>query len=467
MPITFVNAPSKAQIITHGGKSFHGDDIFGMALLELLYGNVTCFRLPYDYKLDKINKNTIIFDTRGGHFDHHQKGGNGLHPSIVKGLVRIPYASFGLLWEAFGREIIKNIFGYSEEDFVEYIFRYVDFHLVRGIDAADSGIFPVSSLNYPIYRVLSLSCVISLLNPDEIVNDDENEGLEIAVKLANKALNISLNRALDAYYNKIYCYEPRAKNGKNQLFESCITKDLVNFLKENSPNLDEKRDGLTNYFSGNCIEHAWNRYSDGFCKAIYDKNTTTLKRYLSGIVYGFCADSEEIAHLFSKKYDDMDVMTLESIFFSKEEYGEEYEKDLAEVFKHVFKNYIDMQMFKLSSKKYVESEVKKQSGHILVLRDRAYWQDWIANMPEAKRIWFIVMPTESGTWKVKPVPCKYKPNGYRKGFPFAWYGYRKEAGDNSLGIEGVSFIHNEGFLAICETLESAIQLSRKAYERER
>ena len=46
MSVRFVERLEDANIVTHGGKSFHGDDVFGIVFLELLLGDVSCFRIP-------------------------------------------------------------------------------------------------------------------------------------------------------------------------------------------------------------------------------------------------------------------------------------------------------------------------------------------------------------------------------------------------------------------------------------
>lgn len=119
----------KKLLFTHNG-SFHSDDIFACATLELYlrkhgYGTkVIRSREERDF-----TRGDFVFDVGGVHdeeknrFDHHQKGGAGARDNGV------PYASFGLVWKKFGVELCGD-----EATAVE-----VDKYLVQPIDAHDNG----------------------------------------------------------------------------------------------------------------------------------------------------------------------------------------------------------------------------------------------------------------------------------------------------------------------------------------
>lgn len=87
--------------ITHGGK-FHADDVFSTAFLKMLVPKLSVrrvFNVPADFK-------GIVYDIGQGEFDHHQEGA----PVRENG---VRYAAFGLLWRAFGRELLRQ--GIPEE----------------------------------------------------------------------------------------------------------------------------------------------------------------------------------------------------------------------------------------------------------------------------------------------------------------------------------------------------------------
>ena len=89
------------QAMTHAGK-FHADDVFSTALLKILVPNLSVrrvFNVPEDFE-------GIVYDIGLGEFDHHQND----VPVRENG---VRYAAFGLLWRAFGKEIMKK--GVPEE----------------------------------------------------------------------------------------------------------------------------------------------------------------------------------------------------------------------------------------------------------------------------------------------------------------------------------------------------------------
>lgn len=83
-----------AAAFTHSGK-FHADDVFSAALLLYLNPEITIIRgsrVPEEFE-------GIVFDIGRGRYDHHQKDSRIRENGI-------PYAAFGLLWEALGKEIL-------------------------------------------------------------------------------------------------------------------------------------------------------------------------------------------------------------------------------------------------------------------------------------------------------------------------------------------------------------------------
>lgn len=88
--------------LTHAGK-FHADDVFSGALLRLLrpgIGISRVFQVPEGF-------DGLVFDIGWGEFDHHQQGA----PVRENG---VPYAAFGLLWRAFGEQLLRR--GCSPEE---------------------------------------------------------------------------------------------------------------------------------------------------------------------------------------------------------------------------------------------------------------------------------------------------------------------------------------------------------------
>jgi uncharacterized UPF0160 family protein len=116
------------SIVAHDG-TFHTDDVFACATLSLVYRDreieITRSRLEAIIEAADIVVDVGgIYDPEKGRYDHHQKGGAGAREN------GIPYASFGLVWKAYGASLAG-----SEESA-----KFIDEQLVQGIDGADNGV---------------------------------------------------------------------------------------------------------------------------------------------------------------------------------------------------------------------------------------------------------------------------------------------------------------------------------------
>ena len=114
------------RIVTHDSR-FHTDDVFAVATLLLLLGEVEVVRsrdpkvhAAADYLVD-VGMQHNPLEHR---FDHHQPEGAGIREN------GIPYASFGLVWKEHGEKLA----GGKEEAEI------IDRRLVQAIDAHDNGV---------------------------------------------------------------------------------------------------------------------------------------------------------------------------------------------------------------------------------------------------------------------------------------------------------------------------------------
>jgi uncharacterized UPF0160 family protein len=120
---------NKKILITHDG-SFHADDIFAAATISLMLEKDN---IPFEIIRTRdeaiIEKGDYVFDVGGfydeekNRFDHHQKGGAGIRANGIE------YASFGLVWKKFGKEVCIS----------EKVLNTVEEHIVLAIDAGDNG----------------------------------------------------------------------------------------------------------------------------------------------------------------------------------------------------------------------------------------------------------------------------------------------------------------------------------------
>ena len=94
-----VNSIDEADYVTHSG-TMHADEIFSTAFLDLYKKDIKLFRTT---SIDpSLYPDKIIYDVGRDKFDHHQ----------VDARVRengIKYCSFGLLWEEYGKDYLKEL----------------------------------------------------------------------------------------------------------------------------------------------------------------------------------------------------------------------------------------------------------------------------------------------------------------------------------------------------------------------
>lgn len=113
-------------IVTHNGH-FHADELLAVAALLIKYpeANVIRSRDPAVIAQGDIVVDVgHVYDSAKMRFDHHQAEGAGKHEN------GIPFASFGLVWKEFGKELAGG-----EEEALE-----VEETLVMPVDALDNGV---------------------------------------------------------------------------------------------------------------------------------------------------------------------------------------------------------------------------------------------------------------------------------------------------------------------------------------
>lgn len=161
-------------VATHN-NGFHADDVFAVATLELVFGELQIVRTR---DKDLINGADIVVDVGLIHdeekmrFDHHQEGGAGSRENSV------PYASFGLVWKSFGERVCGS----------KELAEIVDKGIVCAIDAIDNGF----SLMIPKFEYLSdysISSVIGSMNPTFLEKDISPDSIfPKAVSLAKEII---------------------------------------------------------------------------------------------------------------------------------------------------------------------------------------------------------------------------------------------------------------------------------------
>jgi uncharacterized UPF0160 family protein len=159
-------------IATHSGK-FHADDVFAVAVLDIVFAGPELIRTRDPEKIRKADFAVDvggIWDPQAGRFDHHQKGFEGARESGVV------YASAGLVWKEHGARCVALIAeGYGGDkisaEHARQIACAIDSDLVQYLDMSDTGAAKNAPGSY------GLSAAISGFNPTWI---DEQESDSVA-----------------------------------------------------------------------------------------------------------------------------------------------------------------------------------------------------------------------------------------------------------------------------------------------
>lgn len=188
---------------THNAE-FHADDVIAAAVLLGLFPEANIVRTRNRKVLAETD---VVFDVGGeydpnrGRYDHHQREGAGARKNGV------PYAAAGLIWEHFGRDYLRRIFG-VEEKHLDGLWQTVDYCLMQGIDAIDNGKVDSSATlkskrgadQQVNIALMSLSGVISTLNGvvelQDLSDEAQLERFRQAADLARTLLDQTIRQAM-------------------------------------------------------------------------------------------------------------------------------------------------------------------------------------------------------------------------------------------------------------------------------
>jgi uncharacterized UPF0160 family protein len=197
--------PNVRRLVTHSGR-FHADDVFAAAVLRTIYPAATLDRTRVESELaDALSSaDTVVFDV--GHrfgpsrlnFDHHQwvlrlrvDSAQDEHPQARR-QNEVPYASFGLIWRAFGRWYAETVTATSDEIQRQWVVEQVDLTLVQGIDAADCGALELAShlrLRPELsLQPMSVGELVADMNPEPFSEQDALASFERAMVWADTIL---------------------------------------------------------------------------------------------------------------------------------------------------------------------------------------------------------------------------------------------------------------------------------------
>lgn len=181
MNIKITKNINEANLVTHTG-SFHPDDVFSTAFLSKIVENPTVIRVG---DVAEIPENVIVYDIGFGKFDHHGTDARYRNEPYQN----IKYCSFGLLWEEYGLNYLKQLF--PEINNHEKLYNKIVENLVLQIDAIDNGCFPEIKSEY---HLTDLDKVIDLFNKSWIEETDNDENFITVVEIASKIFDRVLKK---------------------------------------------------------------------------------------------------------------------------------------------------------------------------------------------------------------------------------------------------------------------------------
>ena len=105
------------------------------------------------------------------------------------------------------------------------------------------------------------------------------------------------------------------------------------------------------------------------------------------------------------------------------------------------------------------SKAKSENSKVIIFDQYLPWQDTVYEKQEYDGFLYVVFPSNRGGYNVQAINVSKGDFMLRKSLPIAWRG-----NPSATGVPECTFVHNNGFIAACDTLESAIKLANLAVQ---
>ncbi len=214
--IIMVDNEKDANFITHSG-TFHADEVMSTVILLNKFGSMKLYRTS-----NPTNDKAFVYDVGFGEFDHHgidfdKTRGNG-----------IKYASCGLIWNTYGKDIVQKL---KVEDILEFA-QSIDKNIIMDIDRDDNG--QSLGVELPV-KLQAIPNLIGSFNPSWNDLSNEDECFLKAVGFANTIFNNIVNKMLSKETARKIVEQriDESKNGVLVLDNYMPWKDIV--LSSNNP----------------------------------------------------------------------------------------------------------------------------------------------------------------------------------------------------------------------------------------
>lgn len=235
------------KIAVHN-RDFHADEVFAVSILRLIYPKVKVIRTRDEKKLKEVDARIDVgkkYNFKTNDFDHHQKGGAGKRDN------GIPYASAGLIWKHFGKNLVSS----------DEVFNYIDEKIIQYIDADDEGINTYIIKKLAPYTVADF---IKGLNPSGLNQKDGlfDEYFEEVVIIIAKLLKREIKVAEELIKaGKIIKEEIKKSNGEYLLLNNYIPwKKAV--IEESNIKYVVSHDPIENHWSIRAVPLSLNTFEN-------------------------------------------------------------------------------------------------------------------------------------------------------------------------------------------------------------
>ena len=210
-------------------EAFHADDVFAVAMMQLINPNITVVRTRDPSVLATADIRVDVGDFYNGEtdFDHHKVDSKRYPPILFnRQQMNGPRLSgFGLLYEKFGNELIHRVIMSKFNNVVEHIndksfyspaqkiFESVQRQLVIPIDIEDNGEhqmfyptghspFRASTISQMIGMFLPTSIELEVHKDDDLMNQRFHQAVDIAKNILIRVIVIAYSTSIDVLFIK-------------------------------------------------------------------------------------------------------------------------------------------------------------------------------------------------------------------------------------------------------------------------
>jgi uncharacterized UPF0160 family protein len=124
-----------------------------------------------------------------------------------------------------------------------------------------------------------------------------------------------------------------------------------------------------------------------------------------------------------------------------------------------FENEVERAISSARAESLVREAYAKADGGVMILDRFLPWQKPLLEVDENGDVLYVTFPSIRGGYNVQCVPASLETFEQRKPFPDSW-----KACPEATGIADCTFVHANGFMAACESLDGAVALARAAVE---